>query len=145
MHWHGGSVPEGDDRPCADLNDETHYRILRLLEVQPEISQRELARQLGISLGKANYCLQALLSKGWIKAENFRNSRNKIAYSYLLTPEGIERKAKIAMRFLKRKLAEFEAIKHEIDLLLQEVAQQAPEQEEQAPAQDPKPDLKPKP
>lgn len=110
------------------MSDETHYRILRLLEAQPEISQRQLAHELGISLGKVNYCLQALLRKGWIKAENFRTSRHKTAYSYLLTPEGIERKAKIAVRFLKRKTAEFEEIKREIDLLRWELAQQPPAQ-----------------
>lgn len=106
------------------MNEETHFRILRLLETRPEISQRQLAQELGISLGKANYCLQALLQRGWIKAENFRNSRNKIAYCYLLTPEGFERKAKIAVRFLKRKTAEYEAIKQEIEQLRREVAQQ---------------------
>jgi EPS-associated MarR family transcriptional regulator len=120
-------VPEGTNWPSPSLNDETHYRILRLLEARPEISQRQLANELGISLGKANYCVKALLAKGWIKAENFRNSRNKLAYSYLLTPEGIERKAKIAVRFLKRKTAEFEQIKQEIEQLRQEVAQQTPE------------------
>lgn len=119
------------------MSDETHYRILRLLEAQPEISQRQLANELGISLGKANYCLQALLAKGWIKAEHFKNSRNKLAYSYLLTPEGIERKAKIAVRFLRRKTAEFEEIKREIEQLRQEVATQIPEQ----PRPDPDPEL----
>lgn len=105
------------------LSDEIHYRILRLLEGQPDISQRQIAKELGVSLGKTNYCVQALLQKGWIKAENFKNSHNKIGYVYLLTPLGIERKAKIAVRFLKRKTAEFEAIKREIEQLRQEVAQ----------------------
>jgi len=105
------------------LSDEIHYRILRLLEVRPDISQRQLAKELGVSLGKTNYCIQALLQRGWIKAENFKNSHNKIGYTYLLTPEGFERKAKIAVRFLKRKTAEFEAIKHEIEQLRLEVAQ----------------------
>jgi EPS-associated MarR family transcriptional regulator len=105
------------------LSDELHYRILRLLEAQPDLSQRQLAKELGVSLGKTNYCVQALLRKGWIKAENFKNSHNKIGYAYLLTPEGIERKAKIAVRFLKRKTAEFEAIKREIEQLRQEVAE----------------------
>jgi len=104
------------------LSDEIHYRILRLLEAQPHISQRQLAKQLGVSLGKTNYCVQALLQKGWIKAENFKNSGNKIGYAYLLTPEGIERKTKIAVRFLKRKTAEFEAIKRDIEQLREDVA-----------------------
>lgn len=110
------------------MSDEIHYRILRLLDAQPDISQRELAQELGVSLGKANYCLQALLRKGWIKADNFKNSHNKIAYTYLLTPEGMERKTKIAVRFLKRKMAEFETIKQEIEQLREEVAElQGPE------------------
>ena len=120
---HGGSVPE-QVIPAAALNDEIHYRILRLLESRPDISQRQLAQALGVSLGKTNYCLQALVTKGWVKADNFKNSRNKIAYAYLLTPEGIDRKAKMAVRFLKRKTAEFEAIKVELEQLREEVAQQ---------------------
>ena len=119
------------------MSDEIHYQVLRLLEAQPDISQRQLSRELGVSLGKTNYCLQALLKKGWIKAENFKNSHNKIAYTYLLTPEGIERKARIAVRFLKRKTAEFEDIKREIEQLRREVAElrgrevpAGPEQEE---------------
>jgi EPS-associated MarR family transcriptional regulator len=123
---HGGSMPE-QTTPAARLNDEIHYRILRLLESRPDISQRQLAQALGVSLGKTNYCLQALVTKGWIKAENFKNSRNKIAYAYLLTPEGVNRKATMAVRFLKRKTAEFEAIKDELERLREEVAQlQAP-------------------
>jgi EPS-associated MarR family transcriptional regulator len=108
---------------ALDLSDEIHYRILGLLAQRPDISQRQLSRELGVSLGKTNYCLQALLQKGWIKVENFKNSRNKIAYTYLLTPEGIDRKARIAVRFLKRKTAEFEAIKQEIEQLRREVAE----------------------
>ncbi|NBC49780.1 MAG: MarR family EPS-associated transcriptional regulator [Gammaproteobacteria bacterium] len=119
------------------MNDETHYRLLRLREARPEISQRQLANELGVSLGKANYCLQALFAKGWIKAEHFKNSRNKRAYCDLLTPEGIERKAKIAVRFLQRKTAEFEAIQQEIEQLRQEVAQQT--QEQARPGPDPEP------
>ncbi|MGB5831928.1 MAG: MarR family EPS-associated transcriptional regulator [Thiohalocapsa sp.] len=92
------------------LNDAIHYRILRLLESRPDMSQRQLAQALGVSLGKTNHCLQALARKGWIKADNFKNSRNKIAYAYLLTPEGIDRKANMAVCFLRRKTAEFEAI-----------------------------------
>ncbi len=109
--------------PVAILNDEIHYRILRLLEAHPDMSQRQLAQALGVSLGKTNYCLQALVTKGWIKADNFKNSRNKIAYAYLLTPEGINRKATMAVRFLKRKTVEFEAIKDELERLREEVAQ----------------------
>jgi len=106
------------------LTDETHYKLLKLLQDRPSISQRELSKELGVSLGKANYCIKALLERGWIKMENFKNSRNKAAYAYLLTPQGIERKAVIAVRFLHRKTVEFEAIKQEIEQLRQEVAQQ---------------------
>jgi len=86
------------------------------------MTQRELARELGISLGKANYCVKAMLEKGWIKANNFKNSHNKIAYAYLLTPAGFEKRAKMTVRFLKRKMAEFESLKREIEQLQQEIA-----------------------
>ncbi len=105
------------------MTDEIHYKLLKLLQERPNLSQRELSKELGVSLGKANYCLKALLERGWIKAERFKNSRNKIAYAYLLTPQGIERKATIAVRFLKRKTAEFEAIQRELEQLREEVAQ----------------------
>ena len=104
------------------MDDDTHYRLLRLLEANPELSQRDLARELGTSLGKINYCLNALIEKGWVKARNFRNSRNKLAYAYLLTPRGIEQKAKIAVRFLRRKIAEYEALETEIEQLRREVS-----------------------
>ena len=74
--------------------DETRYELIHLLEKNPDMSQRDMARELGISLGKTNYCLQALIKKGWIKAANFKNSRNRTTYMYLLTPRGIEEKAK---------------------------------------------------
>jgi len=101
--------------------DETHYQLLKLLEAKPHLSQRELARELGISLGKINYCLAALVEKGWVKARNFRNSRNKLGYAYLLTPRGIEQKAVITVDFLRRKIAEYEALKKEITQLRREV------------------------
>ena len=103
------------------LTDEYRSKILRILEEDPAISQRDLARQLGISLGKANYCLQALIEKGWIKANNFKNSNNKKAYMYLLTRRGIAEKARVTSRFLERKVAEFEALQREIKQLRREV------------------------
>jgi len=103
------------------MDEETHLRLLRLIQKRPEISQRELAIELGISLGKVNYCLKALMEKGWVKAHNFRNSRRKWAYVYLLTPSGIEEKMRLATRFLKRKLAEYEALEEEIARLRIEV------------------------
>jgi EPS-associated MarR family transcriptional regulator len=96
------------------MENETHYKILRTLEVSPGISQRELAVKLGVSLGKTNYCLRALIEKGWVKMGNFRQNPNKAAYAYLLTPRGIEEKARITVHFLKLKMAEFEALKAEI-------------------------------
>ena len=100
---------------------ETHYRLLRLLEAKPHLSQRELARELGISLGKINYCLGALIEKGWVKARNFRNNRDKLSYAYLLTPSGIEEKAALTVNFLRRKMAEYDALKREIEELKREV------------------------
>ena len=102
------------------LTDEYRYKILKLVETNPEISQRELASQLGISLGKANFCLKALIDIGLLKATNFRNSKNKLAYMYLLTPNGLEEKASITMRFLKFKLQEYEELQVEIEELRRE-------------------------
>lgn len=103
------------------LTDEYRYKILKLVESNPSISQRELAQQLGISLGKVNFCLKALIEKGLLKATNFRNNKNKLAYMYLLTPSGIEEKASITMRFLKLKLKEYEDLQVEIEKLRKEV------------------------
>ncbi len=103
------------------LTDEYRYKILKLVEANPEISQRELARELGISLGKANYCIQALVDVGLLKATNFRNSKNKLAYMYLLTPRAIEEKTSITLRFLKHKIQEYEHLKSEIELLSEEL------------------------
>jgi len=93
------------------------YKILDLLQRQPQLSQRALARELGLSLGKVNYCVQALIEKGLVKAQNFRNHQNKTAYMYYLTPRGIEHKARVTVRFLKAKLSEYEQLKAEIEAL----------------------------
>mgnify|MGYP000087229527 CR=1 FL=1 len=85
---------------------ETHYKVLRHLEANPEITQRELAQELGVSVGKVNYCIKALVQKGWVKANNFKNNKNKSAYVYLLTPKGIENKAQITVRYLRRRFVE---------------------------------------
>ena len=103
--------------------EDTHLRLLRLLETKPNLSQRALARELGISLGKINYCLNALVAKGWVKVKNFRNSDNKLGYVYLVTPRGIESKATITVHFLRTKLDEYEQLKREIALLQREVAE----------------------
>lgn len=105
----------------AVLTDEYRYKILRLLEADPQMSQRDIARELGISLGKANYCLRALMQTGLIKANNFKNNRNKKAYMYFLTPRGITEKARATARFLEFKMAEYEALQREIEHLRQEV------------------------
>lgn len=102
------------------LTDEYRYKILKLVEAKPDISQRELAEALGISLGKVNFCLKALVQVGLVKASNFRNNKNKMAYMYLLTPKGIEEKAAITMRFLKSKTEEFKALEAEIEELRRE-------------------------
>jgi EPS-associated MarR family transcriptional regulator len=102
------------------LTDEYRYKILKLVEAQPEISQRELAKNLGVSLGKTNFCLKALIDIGLIKASNFRNSQNKLAYMYLLTPTGIEAKSAITLRFLKSKTHEYEILQAEINALMKE-------------------------
>jgi EPS-associated MarR family transcriptional regulator len=105
------------------LSDEYRYKILKRLEADPEISQRELAGELGISLGRVNFCVQALIEKGLVKAKNFRNSKNKKGYAYFLTPRGIEEKAKITVQFLKIKIAEHEALTKEIKNLREEAVQ----------------------
>jgi len=99
------------------LSDELRLKILKVLQENPTLNQRQLADQLDISLGKTNYCIQALISKGMLKANNFKNSHNKLAYSYLLTPGGLEEKARLTVGFLKRKMEEYEVLKKEIDEL----------------------------
>jgi EPS-associated MarR family transcriptional regulator len=103
------------------MSEEIHYKVLKLIEQSPKVTQREIASELGVSLGKANYCLQELIKKGWVKASNFKNSNNKIAYAYLLTPKGIENKGVITLNFLKYKMTEYELLKEEIKRLKQEV------------------------
>ena len=103
------------------MKNEIHYHVLKLIESKPEITQRELAKELGVSVGKANYCLKALIDKGWVKANNFKNSNKKLAYFYILTPSGLEQKTKITVNFLKRKMHDYEALKKEIAILKNEV------------------------
>jgi EPS-associated MarR family transcriptional regulator len=108
----------------AELTDETRYRLLRCIDERPGASQRELARHLGISLGKVNYCLRALMQKGLLKAGNFRRNSNKLSYAYVLTPKGIQEKANVTYRFLKRKLEEYAELSAEIEKLRREVSQE---------------------
>ena len=107
----------------AFVYQEAHFRVLRLLEGNPQMNQRDLAAAAGVSLGKTNYCINALLDKGLIKVQNFRSSKRKLAYAYLLTPAGIVEKAALTQRFLKRKMEEYDALKAEIDQLKQEAAE----------------------
>lgn len=99
------------------LQEDTHFRVLALLEKNPDISQRDLAKKLGISLGGVNYSLRALVEKGMVKAQNFSNSDKKLAYAYILTPKGLAEKSMLTARFLKRKMDEYEALKFEIESL----------------------------
>jgi EPS-associated MarR family transcriptional regulator len=105
------------------LDETTHYSLLKTLEENPGLSQRDLAKRLGISLGKVNFCLNALVEKGSLKINNFRNSENKLAYAYLLTPQGIESRARMTVDFLKFKLQEYERLRKEIEELKREAEQ----------------------
>lgn len=106
------------------LTDEYRYKLLQLLESNPQASQRELANALGISLGKANYCLNALMERGLVKARNFTNSRNKRAYMYYLTPQGLQEKARVTVRFFKQRMQEYEVLQREIETLRSEAARE---------------------
>jgi EPS-associated MarR family transcriptional regulator len=96
---------------------ETDLRALQALALQPQLNQRELASQLGVSLGKVNYCLKMLLAKGFLKAQNFKNSKNKLAYAYVLTPAGISARAELTAEFLQVKIREYERLSMEIAVL----------------------------
>jgi EPS-associated MarR family transcriptional regulator len=102
-------------------SQEVRYRLLSYLAAHPDATQRELARELGVSIGKVNYCVQALVAKGWLKIRNFQKSRNKSAYLYLLTAKGIEEKMDVTSAFLQRKLEEYEQLTKEIARLRREV------------------------
>jgi EPS-associated MarR family transcriptional regulator len=105
------------------LSEEAHYKVMRLIAANPQVSQRDVARELGMSLGKVNYCLRALMRRGWVKAANFKNSHNKAAYMYYLTPRGIEEKTGLAMRFLRAKMDEYERLRVEIEQIRMETQQ----------------------
>jgi len=98
-------------------SEDLNFRVLRFVEEYPDRSQREISRALGLSLGGVNYCLKALIDKGLIKIENFRTSSNKLGYLYVLTPQGIAERAALTNRFLRRKLAEYEALRAEIEAM----------------------------
>jgi EPS-associated MarR family transcriptional regulator len=102
------------------FDDTTSYGLLKTLADEPNLSQRDLAKRLGVSLGKVNFCLNALIAKGCLKADNFRNSENKMAYAYLLTPRGVEQKARMTVEFLQIKIREYERLSMEIAELRRE-------------------------
>ena len=108
--------------PANHNHDEAiHLRLLQVLVASPGHSQRALAGSTGVSLGKLNFCLRALIDKGWVKAGNFRHNTNKRQYAYLLTPEGIDAKSRLAVLFLKRKMNEYDQLGREIEELQKEV------------------------
>lgn len=107
-----------------DRQEDTRFRALRLLEARPQMGQRELAQALGISSGKVHYCLRALLDKGWVKMQRFHDNQRKRAYLYLLTPAGMAQKAAMTMRFLERKMAEYDRLRAEIEALQREMGAQ---------------------
>ena len=100
---------------------EQHLKVLRLLQDHPDITQRQMAQELGISLGGLNYCLKALVEKGWVKMDNFSRNPNKLKYAYLLTPQGVRAKTRLTAHFLNRKMAEYETLRAEIENLQAEV------------------------
>jgi EPS-associated MarR family transcriptional regulator len=102
--------------------EDLHFRVLKLLQANPDVSQRELAAHLGVSNGKLHYCMKALIEKGLVKLTNFAHSKHHLGYAYLLTPKGIALKANMASDFLKRKMAEYEALQAEITALQAEMA-----------------------
>ena len=103
------------------LDDATRYRLLKLIAEHTEYTQRDLAIAMGVSVGKTNFCIKALVEKGWVKAGNFRRNPDKTVYAYLLTPEGVQEKARVTVRFLHRKMAEYDALQAEIAALRREV------------------------
>lgn len=105
--------------------DEIRYRLLKAVERNPHCSQRELARELGISLGKVNYCLRAIMTRGWVKVGDFRNDPDSHRFAYYLTPKGFEEKARVTLRFLKKRMREYEVIRREIEELRRETAGQS--------------------
>ena len=105
----------------SPMNSDIHFKLLDILEKNPELSQRLLSRELGISLGSINFCIRALIQKGQVKAHNFKNNSNKIGYVYLLTPQGISEKIKMTKDFLKKRINEYEELQSEIERLKQDM------------------------
>ena len=104
-------MPEAPRAQNPKVKEDLTFQALRQLQANPQLSQRQLAKALGMSLGRTHYCLRALIERGLVKVQHFRTSKNKLGYAYLLTPEGIDTKARITARFLQRKRAEYDALK----------------------------------
>ncbi len=107
----------------SQLQEDTYFRVLRMLQDNPDMTQREIAEKLGISTSGLNYCLKALIDKGWVKVQNFSQSKNKFGYIYVLTPLGLTEKMALTSRFLKRKMEEYKALKVEIEALKVDVGE----------------------
>ncbi len=107
----------------SEYEQKLHYQLFKLIEQNPDVSQRQLAQHLGLSLGKLNYCMRALITKGLVKVKNFRGHNNKLAYTYLLTPKGIETKIRMTYQFFQQAEAEYESLKQEVERLGQSDAE----------------------
>jgi EPS-associated MarR family transcriptional regulator len=117
-------MPQHPEQRRAELQEALQYEVLRRMEAKPDVSQRDLASQLGISVGSINFCVRALIDKGFVKMHNFSQSQHKLGYIYLLTPAGIAQKSRLTAAFLKRKQADYEALQREIEELKKEVSSQ---------------------
>ena len=116
-------MPQTKNSEANAFQEELKLRVMRVIEENPTATQREIAQELNVSLGGVNYCLKALVDRGLVKLNNFAKSERKIGYAYILTPEGVSEKAKITVRFLKRKMAEYELLQKEIEQLKSEVGE----------------------
>lgn len=114
---------------AREIDEDVRFRVMRAVQDNPNASQRELSRDLGLSLGLVNYCLRALAEKGQVKIKNFRAADNKMRYAYVLTPRGLSERTALTRRFLARRVAEYEALKAEIDTLRRETATPSEEDE----------------
>jgi len=116
-------MPQTKKPEANAFQEELKLRVMRVIEENPTATQREIAQELNVSLGGVNYCLKALADRGLVKLNNFAKSERKMGYAYILTPEGVSEKTKITVRFLKRKMAEYELLHQEIELLKSEIGE----------------------
>jgi len=118
-----GSLPGLFPEPLKVTSNDAHYQVLELIEREPELTQRQMADRLGLTLGKTHYALKAVVGAGWVRAERFAKSDSKRGYLYVLTPEGVGQRVKLAADLLERKKAEYEALRREIEVLSREVGE----------------------